>query len=156
MFASLFRLTDWLCAASVGSDMAPRWIEKDATKAKRLKAARAEHDALVARHASSRVEREAFRAEQDEAVKARSMKPKRMVLTAGVVERPAFSEDQLAAALSRADPFEPRILAYPEVMTLRERGFVRPVTSDDPRHPVPIHKGDVLTDEGAAWLKTKR
>lgn len=135
--------------------MAPRWIEKDAGKAKRMKAARAEHDALVARHASSRVEREAFRAEQEEAVKARSMKPKRMALTAGVVERPAFSDDQLAAALSRADPVEPRTLAYPEVMVLRKRGLVRPVTSDDQRHPVPIHKGDVLTDEGAAWLKAR-
>lgn len=136
--------------------MAPRWIEKDATKAKRMKAARAEHDALVARHASSRVEREAFRAEQEEAVKARSRKPKRMALTEGAVERPAFSEDQLAEALSRADPVEPRILAYPEVMALRDRGLVRPVTSDDERHAVPIHKGDVLTDEGTAWLKTKR
>lgn len=136
--------------------MAPRWIEKDAGKAQRLKAAKAEHDALVARHASSRVEREAFRAEQEEAVKARSIKPRRMVLTSGAVERPAFSDGQLAEALSRADPVEPRILAYPEVMTLRERGFVRPVAGDDPRHPVPIHKGDVLTDEGAAWLKTKR
>lgn len=136
--------------------MAPRWIEKDANKTKRMKAARAEHDALVARHASSRVEREAFRAEQEEAVKARSIKPRRMVLTSGAVERPAFSEGQLAAALSRADPVEPRVLAYPEVMTLRERGLVRPVAGDDPRHPVPIHKGDVLTDEGAAWLKTKR
>lgn len=131
--------------------MAPRWIEKDAGKARRQAAAKAEHDAAVARHASTAKERMAFRAEQEEAKRRRPAKPKRLTVANAPPLRPDFSDDELARVLSGASDV-PAHLPYPEVMVLRERGLTRSVWGDDPRYPVPIYKGDVLTDDGRAWM----
>lgn len=129
--------------------MAPRWIEKDAGKARRQVAAKAEHDALVARHASERAEREAFRAEQERAKRARS-KSKRLTIANAPALRRDYTDAELARVLAGASD-DPAHLPYPEVMVLRERGLTRAVWGDDPRYPVPIYKGDVLTDAGRAW-----
>ena len=129
--------------------MAPRWIEKDAGRARRQAAAKAEHDALVARHAAERGEREAFRAEQERAKRSRA-KPKRLTIANAPPLRPDYSDADLAKVLAAASD-QPTHLPYPEVMALRERGFTRAIWGDDPRYPVPIYKGDVLTAEGEAW-----
>ena len=130
--------------------MAPRWIEKGAGKARRQAAAKAEHDALVARHASERVERAAFRAEQEEVVRRRPAKPKRLTIANAPPIRPDYTDADLARVLASASD-QPTHLPYPEVMALRERGFTVAIWGDDPRYPVPIYKGDVLTAEGEAW-----
>lgn len=134
---------------------APRWIAKDAEKARRQKAAKAHHDALVARHAETRAERDAFRMEQEAAKRRRQVKPKRMTIATAEVERPVFSDDELRAVLAKASD-QPTHLPYPEVMALREHGFTRQVHGDDARYPVPIFKGDVLTEAGERWMLKRR
>lgn len=130
---------------------APRWISKDAGKAKRQAEARAHHDALVARHASTAKERAAFRAEQEAGQRARSVKPRRLTIATATVERPDYTDDQLRTAMAGASD-APASLPYPEVMVLREKGLTRAIWGDDPRYPVPIYKGDVLTEVGRAWM----
>lgn len=131
----------------------PRWIKKEAGKGSRLKRAKADHDALVARHAAERSARAVFRAEQEAEMQARPKPPRR--LRPGTRQLPDLSDAELADALSRADPIEPRHLAYPHLLILRSRGYIRSVLGDDPhgRFAVPVHRGDVTTSEGLQWLK---
>lgn len=132
--------------------MPPRWIEKDATKAQRLaEAKKAAHDSWVTRHASEKPLRKAFEADMIETHK-RAATGRPVPLRPGTRALPPVSDDQMAVLLSGADAEAPRHLAYPEVMVSRERGLTRAVWGDDPRFPVPVFKGDVLTEAGAAWL----
>lgn len=132
--------------------MAPRWIEKDASKAQRLaEAKKAAHDSWVTRHASEKPLRKAFEAEMIEENK-RQATGRPVPLRPGTRKLPDLSDAELAKGIASADPLEPRHLPYPEVMVARERGLCRSVMGDDARYPVPIHKGDVLTEAGAAWL----
>lgn len=132
---------------------APRWIERDASKAQRLAEAKKAHDRRVAVHVSEKPIRKAFEADMIEANK-RQATGRPVPLRPGTRLLPDLSDAELAKGIASADPLHPRHLPYPEVMVARERGLCRSVLGDDPRYPVPIHKGDVLTEAGAAWLAT--
>lgn len=83
-------------------------------------------------------------------MRRRPAKPKRLTIANAPPIRPDYSDADLARVLASASD-QPTHLPYPEVMALRERGFTVAIWGDDPRYPVPIYKGDVLTAEGEAW-----
>ena len=68
---------------------------------------------------------------------------------------PDLSDDDLAAALARADPVMPRHLDYPHLLILRSRGLTRAVWADTGagEFGVPVYRGDVLSEAGRQWLK---
>lgn len=130
----------------------PRWIDHQSTKAERQKAA---HDAMLARalkHRAEAGEREAFRREQEErpavAASPRGIRPGERRIT--------LSDDQLAEALSKASHL-PRMLDYPHLLMLRERGFTRQVWADRGagEFGATVYQGDVITEVGERWLNTR-
>lgn len=131
----------------------PRWIDHQSGKAERQKAA---HEALVARamrHKAEAGEREAFRREQEE---RRSEPVPRRGIQPGE-RRIVLSDEQLAEALAKADRAIPRMLDYPHLLMLRERGFTRQVWADRGagEFGAATYRGDVITEVGMKWLKQR-
>lgn len=130
------------------------WIDKQGGKHLRVKAAQQAMKARVERHAADLGEIKTFRREQDEDVKRRvTVQPRG--IKPGERRLPDLSDEELADALGRADPALPRHLAYPHLLILRQRGLTRMVFADTGGGDfgVPSFRGDVLTEEGARWLK---
>ena len=128
----------------------PRWIDQQAGKPDRVKAAQA---AMLARALKRKAEapvREAFRREQErppEPVPRRGIQP-------GERRLPDLSDDELADALEHASPATPRHLRYPHLLILRERGLTRMVMADRGagEFGATQYQGDVITEVGLKWL----
>lgn len=132
----------------------PAWIDRQAGKAERLKAKRAELVEAALKHRAERKEREAFRAEQEAAMRT---SPRAVTLRPGERKLPDLSDDELALALLNASPSSPRYLAYPHLLILRERGLTRMVWADTGGGDfgVPSYRGDVITEVGEQWLRER-
>lgn len=131
----------------------PRWIDAQAGKPDRQRAARAAMLARAEKHRAERPARLAFEAELIAAAKERD-KPVVRGVRPGERRLPALNDDDLAQALGQADPRLPRHLPYPHLLILRERGFTKMIYADDGRGEfgLPSYRGDVITEVGERWL----
>lgn len=134
----------------------PSWIDRQQGKAARKAEAERAHKALHGTwleraKATADFERELVARNQEERAET-----KRRALLPGTRLLPTICDTELALEAAKADP-GPQLLAYPHLLILRERGFTRQVWADVglASSGVPTYRGDRLTEEGRAWLRSR-